>query len=113
MDATIKFLMTYPCYVPMRREGHPYTVTTDRHEVAIVVCTDDDMLMRFFNGIAKTDEFDRFTINDSHHLSILLSEWRGRLWKQGPLTHLVLDPTPDTTAFHVYPIAQFLEQELQ
>ena len=104
----IDFLMTFPCYIPLRANGRPHTFNAEGDD-AVAVFTDEDLLNRFFEQSPFGPESLRIraTIADSQSLSETLRKFDGCQSTSGrALSHVLIDPSGPRA--RTYSIAQFV-----
>ncbi len=101
------FLMTYPCYIPLRATGEPFTMNAEGDD-ALPLFTDDDLVTRFVRTVSP-DKAARIAIDNSTALSTILNQWQGSISAKGrTLSHVIIDPTPGIERARVYPIREFV-----
>jgi hypothetical protein len=74
----MNFVMTYPCYIPLRLDQVPLSCSSGG-DTAILIFSDGDLLERHLSTIFPGQSgFVRLNVPDAESLSEVLEEWRGR-----------------------------------
>jgi hypothetical protein len=101
------FLMTYPCYIPIRPTGEAFTFNAEGDD-CLPIFTDDDLVTRFVEQ-ATSERAYRLAIEYASALSNVLSQWHGIKSKKGrTLSHVIIDPMLNVPRARVYPIPEFI-----
>lgn len=109
----IDFLMTFPCYIPLRENGQPYTFNAEGVD-AVAVFTDEDLQNRFFEQTSfQLDRLRiRATIPNSQYLSETLRKFDRCQTSSGRLlSHVLIDPSgPRARTYSIAAFVAHLEQ---
>lgn len=111
---SIDFLLTYPCYSPLRSRSEPWTATSagSVKEVAVAIITDDDLNREFLLFNKMGEDSLRMVFEDAQGLAEYLSDQLHATVNGTPITHVLIDPGDPSRRARNYPIPEFVEHIL-
>lgn len=112
-EPPIDFTMTYPCFVPLRSNGIPYTFNAEGDN-AVGIFTDDDLLSRFIASLKpKPSRIGRIKVDNAEALRQLLLRCDETETPEGRVvSHVIIDPVggPKARTHSIRAFVQHLQQ---
>ena len=104
----IDFEMTYPCFVPLRKDGSPFTFNAEGDD-CIAIFTDDDLAQRFFESSKiPSTHWMRASVEHGQALGELLRRFDGAEDNAGrTISHVLIDPSKARA--RTYRISEFAD----
>lgn len=110
LEPAIDFILTYPCYSPMRTSEEPCTchAADGTNEQAVLLITDSDLVDVFFETLHLPRPWLIETFTDADRVIDFL-EYHSGFAKRGiPITHVVIDPGDPSKYVRSHLISEFV-----